>query len=97
MSQTDLEKFLETVVKVQPGPGDIPKGMIDGIELVGEALIARAIMKGKELGYDFTNEEIENWFERQRTSGAAASPAEIDLDDLADAFKERDKWLDDNH
>jgi hypothetical protein len=92
MSQADLEKFLETAIKLQREPGEILKGTIDGLELTGDALITAAVAKGKELGYQFTNEEVAKLIARQKEPGTGGTLSEGDLDGMADAFKERDEW-----
>ena len=91
MSQTDLEKLLETAIAIRGRPGEIPRGTIDGVELTGDALVAAVVAKGKELGYELTKEEAAKWV-AQRGGDAGGTLSEGDLDAIADAFKERDKW-----
>jgi hypothetical protein len=95
MPQTDIEKFFEIAVKVQRGPGELLTGTVDGVELTGDALIMAVVTKGKELGHEFTNEEIATWIERQREPGTGRALSDSDLDNIAGAFKERDKLWDD--
>lgn len=97
MSQAHVETFFEIAVKVQQEPGEMIKGSIDGLEFSGEELITVAVAKGKEMGYEFTHEEAAAWIERQRDNRTGGELSNSELDSIADAFSQRDKWLDSGH
>ena len=95
MSQANVEKFFETVIKVQPEPDKNLTGTIDGVELSGEKLIKAAVAKGKKMGYEFTHKEAAAWIKQKQESKSGAKLSDSELDSIADVFGERDKFLDD--
>ena len=97
MSQAQVEKFFAFAARVRQQPGRTFKGTIVGIEYSGDELIKAAVAKGKELGYEFTPEEATAWIRRQLKMPSGPKLSNSEVDQIADVFGARDKFLEDKH